>query len=860
MEHTPDYLLVVVEESASHVGVYDPVTGLRRSTIKLGFLPHEIALSGDGKIAYVSNFGLQDYDETIGVPGYSVSIVDLERAVETGRLYTFNEHGLVLKGPHGVKLRPTYRELFVNAEIGEQILVFDIDTGQVLRTLTGAVASNQPVANFPVPEGTHNFVFSADGSALYILTGPQGVYKLDPNTGATLAQSPVATPIHGLAFLPDQSAIIASGVNEIVLLAPGDLSVLKKFENLGVGQLLYSVPTNDGKRIVAPAVWDSQTLVIDAVTGAVLARIVTGIDPVHVVISPDDRFAYISNARSCFVSQIDLASYALRQIETAQGPNGLAIAPSFATVPRNKLHFGAVLPLSGALSASGREVATGYQYWMECVNDAGGISIGSGVYEVELLLLDNGSDATLSNALTEKLISSGVQFMLGGYPTPSDQAAGPVVNDKKIPMVGAGSAGNVVYGPQNRYVFGLLPPATGYLAGSIDVMTAQHPAPKTFVILSSDDPAALEDSVANSAYAVQKGLTQLTITGTLPQGIERVQAGILVYHEGLTDFSAAMAAIQALKPDLFFTTGHEPASVAVVQASAKLGFTPMGIGIAVGPALPIFVSAVGSLAANLMGPGVWIPQLPYLGLDRFGTATNFALDYYNRYNLQASYLSAGAVACGLVYEDALRRAGTVAPAAVRDALAATSLDTFYGPIAFGATGQSDKKPLVTFQIQQQNQKLTNVVLAPLNLAPNAVAVWPFPGWKSRGLGAATFKYSNANLSGHYWFNKIGGIPSTDALGTINFDGAGNFAGDFVLNVAGTVTPMTYKGTYSINLDGTGLFTWVRHQPNGMTQTLNSHVVALQAAGGFITQIYSSIDAPDPETGELSGRMIYRQPD
>jgi len=91
MEHTPDYLLVVVEESASHVGVYDPVTGLRRSTIKLGFLPHEIALSGDGKTAYVSNFGLQDYDETIGVPGYSVSIVDLERAVETGRLYTFSK-------------------------------------------------------------------------------------------------------------------------------------------------------------------------------------------------------------------------------------------------------------------------------------------------------------------------------------------------------------------------------------------------------------------------------------------------------------------------------------------------------------------------------------------------------------------------------------------------------------------------------------------------------------------------------------------------------------------------------------------------------------------------------------------------
>ena len=326
------------------------------------------------------------------------------------------------------------------------------------------------------------------------------------------------------------------------------------------------------------------------------------------------------------MSQIDLQTYKLHQIETGEGPNGLAISKFFPSVERKTLRFGAVLPLSGALTASGREVASGYQYWTECVNRAGGLAIGANVYQLQLTLLDNASDPTKSPALTKGLVDDGVQFMLGGYPTPSDAAVGSLLNSLKIPMVGAGSAGDVVYSPSNKYVFGLLPTAKGYLTGSVDVMAAQKPAPKTFVVLSSDDPAALEDALFNAAYAKKKGWTLLTLTAPLPPGIVRVDEGVLVYHEGLTDFTSPLTAIQKLKPDVFFTTGHEPASEAIVQAAAVLKFTPMGLGIAVGPALPVFVGAVGPLAVNLMGPGVWIPQLPALGFDRFGTAANFAAD------------------------------------------------------------------------------------------------------------------------------------------------------------------------------------------------------------------------------------------
>ena len=121
-------------------------------------------------------------------------------------------------------------------------------------------------------------------------------------------------------------------------------------------------------------------------------------------------------------------------------------------------------------------------------------------------------------------------------------------------------------------------------------------------------------------------------------------------------------------------------------------------------------------------------------------------------------------------------------------------------------------------------------------------------------------YYNSSLNGHYWFRKVGGIPNTDALGTISFDGNGKFSGTFILNVAGAPKSVTYNGTYQVNHDGSGTFSWVRQNTDGSTESLHSHIIAIKASAGLITQVYSSIDEPDPATGELSGRMIYRQPD
>jgi len=52
-----------------------------------------------------------------------------------------------------------------------------------------------------------------------------------------------------------------------------------------------------------------------------------------------------------------------------------------------------------------------------------------------------------------------------------------------------------------------------------------------------------------------------------------------------------------------------------------------------------------------------------------------------------------------VFVDAFKRARSLDPQMVRDAIAATELDTFYGPVKFDETGRNVAKTMVLTQVQ-----------------------------------------------------------------------------------------------------------------------------------------------------------------
>ena len=97
-----------------------------------------------------------------------------------------------------------------------------------------------------------------------------------------------------------------------------------------------------------------------------------------------------------------------------------------------------------------------------------------------------------------------------------------------------------------------------------------------------------------------------------------------------------------------------------------------------------------------------------------------------------SYQAAESSAALLVFKDAFERAQSFDTKKVRDALAATDMQTFYGNIKFAAGGQNVSKPMVLFQVScnDDGSKCENKVVAPTKWA-SAELVHPIPSWSKR---------------------------------------------------------------------------------------------------------------------------------
>jgi branched-chain amino acid transport system substrate-binding protein len=351
--------------------------------------------------------------------------------------------------------------------------------------------------------------------------------------------------------------------------------------------------------------------------------------------------------------------------------------------------LGAAVSLTGKYALNGTNTKNGYELAVREVNDKGGVKVGGKTYKLTVRHYDDESTPARGTELAERLIKQdGVKFMLGPYSSGLTKAILPVVEKYQVPMIEGNGAARELFTKGYRYIFAVLSTSDQYLTPAID-LAAEHVAElgksrdKLKVALAMENDPFAQDVRAGVLEDVRRHNMMVVIDDQLPPE--------------LNDMSVTLTKIKALKPDVLVISGHEKGALtAVSQIEALQVYVPV-VALTHCDSAQI-AEKLGNAAEHVFCAHQWHRSLAYKG-ELFGSAEDFAKQFEAAYKYEAPYQAAQSAAAVHVFVDAFKRARSLDPQMVRDAIAATELDTFYGPVKFDETGRNVAKTMVLTQVQ-----------------------------------------------------------------------------------------------------------------------------------------------------------------
>lgn len=358
---------------------------------------------------------------------------------------------------------------------------------------------------------------------------------------------------------------------------------------------------------------------------------------------------------------------------------------SGGALAQDTIRIGAPLPLTGPLSPEGLKQQRGYDLWLEKVNETGGIQVGDEKLPVEIIYVDYASNTPRAVQTAERLITEdGVNFLFSPFGSGAAKAASSVSERYGIPTVAPTASSEEVYDQGYEYLFGTFTPNSTLTEPLSNIVTNGNPDVKRVAILARNDLFPLSIAQEMERSAESRGLEVVMF--------ERFAIGTM-------DHSAAVTQMRAAQPDWIFATGYINDLALIRRQISDQGLNPAVITMIAGPAYREFIEASGPLANGVSSAAWWHPAVRYDGVDIFGTTEAFNQAWDAKYGGEADYAEASAAAAGAILQLAIEAAASIEPRAVRDALAAMDVETFYGHIRFGETGQITSLEPPVFQIQ-----------------------------------------------------------------------------------------------------------------------------------------------------------------
>ena len=386
---------------------------------------------------------------------------------------------------------------------------------------------------------------------------------------------------------------------------------------------------------------------------------------------------------------------------------------SLASSHCGEIHLGSAISLTGKYATNGIHAKNGYEYAIKKIAENGGVKIGGKCYNFKVTYYDDESKGDRGATLAERLISQDkVQYMLGPYSSGLTKAIAPVTEKYKIPMVEAEGASRSLFNKGYKYLFAVLSTSEQYLASAVTLAAemAEKNGKKT--------------STVKVAVAVENDPFSLDIRAGVLDDAKKYDMNVVIDEQlprDLSDMSAILTKVKLLKPDLLIVSGHSKGAATAVRQIGEQNIKVPMIAMTHCEAADV-TGKFGDAANDILCSTQWAETLSYKD-PIFGTAAEYEKGFKAAFPEYASkkvpYQTAQASAAVYVFKDAFERAGSLDKEKVRDALATTDMQTFYGGIKFSEAGNNIAKPMVLRQIQNGEYN----VVAPSAFASHKLN-WP----------------------------------------------------------------------------------------------------------------------------------------
>jgi YVTN family beta-propeller protein len=307
-------VLIVLNKSEHEAALVDPASLAVQAKLPTGRGPHEVAVSPDGRLAFVSNYGVYGVfreGQQQSEPGNTLTVLDLERRVvrDTFDLGTYSR-------PHGIVVSRDGSRLWVTCEGSKAVLEVEAAGGAILKAWDTA------------QEVSHMVVATPDERKLYVANIRSGSVTVIERASGAVKSLPTGDGAEGIDVSPDGREVWVTnrGANTISVVSVAHDSVTASFESGGTMPIRAKF-TPDGRQVWVSNARSSSVTVFEAARRSLLGTIAVGAVPVGIQMAPDGKRAFVACTNDDVVKEMDVrARKVKRDLKPGREPDGMAWA------------------------------------------------------------------------------------------------------------------------------------------------------------------------------------------------------------------------------------------------------------------------------------------------------------------------------------------------------------------------------------------------------------------------------------------------------------------------------------------------------------------------------------------------------